>query len=105
MDLSLLSTRSPIEAIHDVLHLEYGTDIPATIKNAKRAKVITVKREQLFVPNRSYLNKIETFSKYVDIEQPIGVYLKDGDKYRLVDGYHRYLATKDRNKVDIVALS
>jgi hypothetical protein len=42
------------------------------------------------------LNK-NIVDSYKDRTFPLGVYLKDNNKYKLVDGYHRYAAA-DKNK-------
>ena len=41
---------------------------------------------------------------YKNRKLAVAICIKDNNKYRLVDGYHRFIANKDRDFVDIIVL-
>jgi hypothetical protein len=53
-----------------------------------------------------YFKKVDknVIEEYKDRNLPIAVCIRHGDKYRLIDGYHRFVANKDKEKVNIIVL-
>lgn len=100
-DIEELAALSPQERIKFVLHEEYGF-ILDSLKD-KKFEEIKVKKSDLVVGNDTYHKKVNrgTYSKE-SYDLPIGIYLKDGEKYRLIDGYHRYIDLADE-EVSIIA--
>lgn len=91
--------------IRFALQDEYGF----ILDNIKSAvfDVATVSTKQLNIGNRDYVKKVTPGLYKDDYNFPIGVYRKNGDKFILVDGYHRYIdlaANKDK-MVDIICFT
>ena len=53
-----------------------------------------------------YFKKVDknVIEEYKNKNLPIAVCVRHGDKYRLIDGYHRFVANKSREIVDIIVL-
>ena len=98
------------ESILDLLKKEYG-DVCEKLKSPlklNKFKILTVSFDKIIVPNtpnRTFLTKksdylYPCFNKDI----PIGVYLKRGNYYEILDGYHRYRHVEQLNpkKVKIV---
>lgn len=58
------------------------------------------------VPQTEYFTKVDkdVIEEYKGIDLSIAVCIRDGDYYRLIDGYHRFVANKDRDDVEIIIL-
>lgn len=86
------------ERIPYILELEYGY-LRDDLVN-KEWKLAKVNSKDLKMPNKDHYAKISNFYKEYDL--PLGVYLQDGDKYRLVDGYHRFPLRFTQDKCSII---
>jgi hypothetical protein len=95
------------EKINYVLHLEYGY-IRSDIEN-KKYEVISVKREDLYFGqdhhHKNVLHKkLEYYSDKNYLKNSInGIAYKVGDKWNVIDGYHRLTQTK-LEKVKIIGI-
>jgi hypothetical protein len=97
-DVRKLWTLSNKERMFFILTAEYGY-IADSIKDAKDFEVITVPMKSLYCANLDYQRALEPeiiseYKRTYSEKMPIGVYVTSGDMYRALDGYHRYVATK-----------
>lgn len=101
----MLGLSSDIEKIKYVLNMEYGylIDRVADTTSAYSQEVDTKK---ITLPQTEYFIKLskEVIDEYKNRKLPVAVCVKNEDKYILVDGYHRWVANKDRDAVKIVVL-
>jgi hypothetical protein len=72
-----------------VLNLEYGHLLPGLRDLTFSIK--TVNSSDCIVPNETYIKKVKGGLYNIEHEFPLGVYIKNGKFYRLLDGYHRYV--------------
>jgi hypothetical protein len=96
---------SDIEKIKYCLELEYGYLIDS-VKSAVKMKLIDVSPNEIYLPQMEYFKRIDkdVVDAYKRTALPIGVCVKNDNHYKLIDGYHRFVATKDREKVLIIVL-
>lgn len=101
----MLALRADIEKIKYCLKLEYNYLIDC-VETTDFAYIIEVSPNDIRPPQTEYFIKLANYAieEYKNRNLPIAVCIKDGSKYRLIDGYHRLVANKDREKVDIVVL-
>lgn len=101
----LLELNTVLEKIQYCLKLEYGYLIDC-VESATSADIIKVSPNDIRLPQREYFIKVDknVIAEYKNIHLPIAVCMRDEDKYRLVDGYHRFVANKDREEIDIIVL-
>lgn len=101
----MLEKNTALEKIQYCLKREYGYLIDC-VKTATNATIIEVSPDDICLPQTEYFIKLENnvIEEYKDRALPIAVCIRDGDKYRLVDGYHRFVANKERDNVSIVVL-
>ena len=101
----VLALDTDLEKIQYCLNLEYGYLIDC-VKSATFAEIVETSPSHIYFLQLEYMKKIDRqiIEAYKNIELPIAVCFKDGDKYRLIDGYHRFAANKDRDNVRIIAL-
>lgn len=101
----LCKLNTNLEKIQYCLTLEYGYLIDC-VKSATSASVVQVSPIEIHLPQNEYFKKVndEICDEYKNRELPIGVCVKHENQYRLIDGYHRFVANKNRNNVYIVAL-
>ena len=101
----LLELNSDIEKVQYCLNLEYGYLLDC-VKAASIASIIEVSADEIYTPQMDYFKKVDkkVIEEYRNRHLPIAVCIKVGDKYKLVDGYHRFVANKDNETVDIVVL-
>ena len=87
-----------IDAIKYILVEEYGYLLPS-LENIKSVYVFNTSYNELFIPNLEHYRRLDKniVDSYKDRTFPLGVYLKENNTYKLVDGYHRYAAA-DKNK-------
>ena len=110
--IDVLSCTSNVKAVKLALIAEYGYLTPE-VEKCSKASVVDIDFEDIRVPNIDYPNRLdsETIALYQNTEYgyPIGIYKKDSDFYRLIDGYHRYYAIKNsknvKKSVPIILLS
>ena len=101
----LLTLNTDLEKIQYCLKLEYEYLIDC-VESATSAAIIEVSPNNIRLPQTEYFIKIDknVIEEYKDRDLPIAVCIRDGNYYRLIDGYHRYVANKERNNVNIVIL-
>lgn len=109
----LIKLDSDIEKIKRVLELEYGYLIPR-VANKTSAEIKVVNTKDIRLPQTEYFIKLskEVIEEYKHRKLPVAVCIKEKDKfldafdkYILIDGYHRFVANKDRNVNKIVVLN
>jgi hypothetical protein len=109
---ALLNLESDIEKIKYVLELEYGYLIDR-VKIKTSAKIEEVNTEKIKLPQQEYFVKLskEVIEDYKNRELPVAVCIKEKDRfhdaydrYILIDGYHRFVANKDRATNKIIVL-
>lgn len=101
----LLELNTDLEKIQYCLELEYNYLIDC-VESATSATIIEVSTDDIRLPQMEYFIKLENnvIEKYKNRELPVAVCVKDGNRYRLIDGYHRFVANKDRENVEVVVL-
>ena len=108
----MLELESEIEKIKYVLNLEYGYLIDR-VANKTSVIIEEVNTEKIKLPQTEYFIKLnrEVIEDYKDRKLPVAVCIKqkdrvleEFDRYILVDGYHRYVANKDRKTNKIIVL-
>ena len=105
----LLELTSDIEKIKYVLELEYGYLIDR-VKIKTSAAIEEVNTEKVQLPQQEYFVKLskEVIEDYKNRELPVAVCIERFydvfDKYILIDGYHRFVANKDRATNKIIVL-
>lgn len=65
----------------------------------KKCRITSVSKEDIIFPHISHLSKVKKENKqnFLTNSQIKGVCIKDGDKYRVIDGYHRIWFNQTRN--------
>jgi hypothetical protein len=108
----LLTLGSDIEKIKYVLELEYGYLLDR-VKFKTSAKVEEVDTEKIKLPQQEYFVKLskEVIEDYRNRELPVAVCIKNKDRfydvfdtYTLIDGYHRFVANKEKATMKIIVL-
>lgn len=101
----VLELNTNLEKIQYCLNLEYGYLLDC-VKDATSASIITVSVDDIRLPQMEYFQKVDAkiIDAYKDRLLPIGVCMKDGNRYKLIDGYHRFVANKDNDEVEIVVI-
>jgi hypothetical protein len=101
----MLALDTDLEKIQYCLRLEYNYLIKL-VEHATSASVVEVFTSDIFPAQNEYFVKLSknVIEKYKDRNLPIAVCVRDGNKYRLIDGYHRFVANQDKEKVDIIIL-
>lgn len=108
----VLKFSSNIEKIKYVLELEYGYLLDR-IACMKAALIEEVSTEKIKLPQKEYFVRLskEVVEDYKDRKLPIAVCIKNKDRfydafdtYTLVDGYHRFVANKERRTNKIIVL-
>lgn len=96
---NLLKLKTDYEKIKFVLEFEYGFLLDKL--GGKNVAIREVVFKDLYISNNSYMgklnrNKVKQYKQHYK-DYPIGIYEDVGSKYKLIDGYHRYMATKQDN--------
>jgi hypothetical protein len=108
----LLTLGSDMEKIKYVLELEYGYLLDR-VKFKTSAKVEEVATEKIKLPQQEYFVKLskEVIEDYRNRELPVAVCIKEKDRfhdaydrYVLIDGYHRFVANKEKATMKIIVL-
>lgn len=108
----LLKLEGDIEKIKYVLELEYGYLLDR-VSNKTSAKIEVVDTEKIKLPQQEYFMRLskEVIEEYKNRKLPVAVCIKEKDRfyeafdrYILIDGYHRFVANKDRNVNKIIVL-
>lgn len=108
----VLELISDIEKIKYILELEYGYLIDR-VTDSTVATIKIVNTEKIKLPQKEYfvrLNK-DIIEDYKDRKLPVAVCVEEKDRfydvfdrYILIDGYHRFVANKNRNVNKIIVL-
>ena len=103
--LDVLKFETDIEKIKFVLELEYGYLLDK-VKNCTHAYISTVYTRAIDLPQQEYFIRLDkdVIADYKNKKLPIAVCLESGGRYKLVDGYHRFVANKDRATNQIIIL-
>lgn len=103
--LKVLNFEFDIEKIKFVLELEYGYLLDK-VKNATVAYIFPVATKTIDLPQQEYFIKLDkaVIEDYKNRKLPIAVCLECGGRYKLIDGYHRFVANKDRATNQIIIL-
>lgn len=96
IDISEVINKSPNERIEYVLVKEYGYLLPRLQGKKYIEELVSV--EDIAVGNEQYIKKVDSGHYNDGYNLPIGIYEFDGHKYRIIDGYHRYIAFQNTKK-------
>ena len=101
----LLALNSDIEKIKYCLRLEYGYLINC-VESSSFVDIIEVDPHEIYTPQMEYFRRVDkdVIDEYKDRYLPIAVCIKNEDRYKLIDGYHRFVANKDNDTVAIIIL-
>jgi hypothetical protein len=87
-----------------VLELEYGYLLP--VLKGKSFEICTVDKSELIFGQDDHYRRLDkdVVASYSDDEwrkykHPRGICIRDGDRFRVIDGYHRCAAAKRKCKV------
>ena len=95
-----LKYKSEEDKILCLLSLEYSY-ILDKIRN-KKWSIIDINLDDIIIPNKEHMSSIESESWYEENGLPICVCIKKGDKFELIDGYHRLKSLKNKDKIRII---
>jgi hypothetical protein len=108
----LLEFETDIEKIKYILELEYGYLLDRVqIKTVARIELVST--DTIRLPQQEYFMKLdkEVIEDYKNRNLPVAVCIKEKDRYIeafdryvLIDGYHRFVANKDRKMNKIIVL-
>ena len=103
--LQVLAFETDIEKIKFVLELEYGY-LLEKVKNCTLAYIFPVATKTIELPQQEYFVKLDkdVIADYKNRKLPIAVCIECGGRYKLIDGYHRFVANKDRATNQIIIL-
>jgi hypothetical protein len=108
----VISLESDIEKIKFILELEYGYLIDR-LTYTTSATIEEVNTEKIKLPQTEYFIKLskDVVEDYKNRKLPVAVCIKNKDRYfeafdtyTLIDGYHRFIANKDRTTNRIIVL-
>jgi hypothetical protein len=101
----VIALETSIEKIKYCLKLEYNYLIDR-VESASLAHILRMSPSNIRFPQTEYFIKLESnvIEDYKDRRLPVAVCVRDEGCYRLIDGYHRYIANKDKETVDIIVL-
>lgn len=99
----MLSFEKTIDKVRYCLNLEYGYLLDC-IKSASLAHIVKVSPERIQPPQQEYYKRVDqnVIESYRNIELPIAVCFRTESGIRLIDGYHRFVANKERPSVEII---
>lgn len=101
----MLALNTNIEKIKYCLKLEYHYLLDC-VETASLAHIVRMPPNNIHLPQTEYFIKLENnvIEEYKNRKLPIAVCIRDEGKYRLIDGYHRFVANKEKDSVNIVVL-
>lgn len=90
------------EVVKDILIREYGYLLDDLVD--AEFSVIEVDTSDIVLPNTEYAEKVKNsdLSGYKNHRGICGVVRMDGDKYRVVDGYHRVTVNLNKRKIKVI---
>ena len=92
------------DGIRLILENEYGYLLD-DFKKIKTCKIQKVSVKDIVIPRMDRKLNKEMVDQYVSYKYPIGIYRKKGDKYSIIDGYHRYSAlSKTNEELEIIVV-
>ena len=102
----LFELKNNADKIKYILKLEYGYVIES-IEKLHNVSVISCDPKLVVVPQQEYYHRLEkdVVESYKDYKIPCAVCKKSGDKYLIIDGYHRVAANKDKESIQIIVIS
>jgi hypothetical protein len=89
-DVEMVEKLSTNERLEYVLNKEYGFLLDSL--KGKNYIIKSVDFNDLMAGNEGYKKKVDKNIYDQSYNLPIGIYLKQEDKYKLIDGYHRYVS-------------
>jgi hypothetical protein len=101
--IETLNSSSKDDQIKFVLELEYGYVLDS-LKDVS-FEIVDSQKKDLIAGNEVYRKKVQkgTYKKH---NLPVGIYLEDGNKFRLIDGYHRFVdlvcPSKDSDSFEVI---
>jgi hypothetical protein len=105
---TVLSTHNKTLIINDLLTREYGYVLDS-LKTVKDWEVREVNYKDILFPNKNrfeYTTRVDSklVAKYreVDLDLPKGLVVLEDNKYRVIDGYHRLIASDTKDKVKLL---
>lgn len=103
----ILKLEDDIDKIKYCLRVEYKYLIPS-VEETKYVSIGEASVKDIVIPNKEYFirlseNAIEDY-KIDNGDLPLAICIHDGNKYKLVDGYHRFVANQDKNEIPIIVL-
>jgi len=104
-DICLVLKNEPIDSIKFILEKEYGY-LTEVVKNSNNCCIEEVNIKDLVVSNTDHYVKLDknTIDSYKNYKLPIGIYVKGYNKYRIIDGYHRYQANINKEICKIIVI-
>lgn len=101
----LLELKNDIDKIKYILQLEYGYVIES-VENSNNISIINCNPKLIIFPQREYYRKLEknVVDSYKGYKAPCAICKKQGDKYLIVDGYHRVAANQDEENITIIVI-
>lgn len=104
----LAKAQNDFELIKVALETEYQYLLPKLLQNDFSVEIKDIETELISLDNNEYMRKIDSSDvKYIEnYKLPRAVCFEQGNKYRVIDGYHRTTASlknKDKN-IKIIVL-
>ncbi len=85
----LAKVKSKTEIINFLLNIEYG-HVLDKVKNYSYSYLKTISLSDINIGNREYLNGLNSNTYELNNTGIMGILYSDGDRFGLIDGYHRY---------------
>ena len=99
-----LSLKEDNERIFFVLDLEYGYVLD-DVKN-KTFTIENIATKDIMALSKGHYRKVDKeVVEYYRGESICGLVIKEADGYRLIDGYHRFIANKDKEILRMIVAS
>jgi hypothetical protein len=105
---NVLSTHNKTLIINDLLTREYGYVLDS-LKTVKNWEIREVNYKDILFPNKNrfeYTTRVDsklvaTYREF-DLDLPKGLAVFENNKYRVIDGYHRLIASDTKDKVKLL---
>lgn len=105
---TVLSTQNKTLIINDLLTREYGYVLDS-LTTVKDWEVREVNYKDILFPNKNRFeyttrvdSKLVATYREVDLDLPKGLAVFENNKYRVIDGYHRLIASDTKDKVKLL---
>lgn len=95
----LIKLRSNLSRILFVLEYEYGF-LLEDFKKVKKCEIVQAGFDEIIMPKSNYNRRLnrEIIDRYLEYSLPVCVCMPVETKYRLIDGYHRLAAQKEKQQ-------